>query len=144
MKTPQPRPRSASRPASLRSRITNGKELLPGIDQRSPQVRRYRDVLAALISDRGGLDQLSEARLHLCRRFAAQVLLAEEMEARLCSGQPIDIAEHCAISNTLGRLAGRIGLSRAMKAVPNLQDYIAAHDAAQQQPEETDADAAEE
>jgi hypothetical protein len=37
-----------------RTRITNGKELLPGIDGRSLWARRFRDVLALHLSDLGG------------------------------------------------------------------------------------------
>ena len=34
-----------------KSRITNGSALLPGVDGRSPWVRRCKDVIAAHLSD---------------------------------------------------------------------------------------------
>jgi hypothetical protein len=42
---------------TARSRLTNGKELLPGVDGRSLWARRFRDVLALHLSDLGGEGQ---------------------------------------------------------------------------------------
>src|SRR5262249_40262216 len=55
-----------SRTASLakptaRSRVTNGRELLPGVDGRTLWVRRFRDVLALHLNDLGGESSTSEA-----------------------------------------------------------------------------------
>jgi hypothetical protein len=45
-----------------RSRIINGRGLLPDVDHRSTWVRRFRDVLATIVtSDLGGGDNCSEA-----------------------------------------------------------------------------------
>jgi hypothetical protein len=108
-----------------RSRITNGAERLPGIDGRSAVARRYRDLCAALIGDAAGIERCSEARLQLIRRFAAVSVIAEAMEAKLANGEAIDIAEHCALSSTLVRLASRIGIDRRSKTLPTtLADYI--------------------
>jgi hypothetical protein len=110
---------------TARSRVSNGADLLPGIDGRSATARRLRDIYFALASDQGGADRLSEARQQLCRRFAAAACLAENMEARLARGEPIDIAEHSLLSSTLVRLAQRIGIDRrARNIVPHLRDYL--------------------
>lgn len=115
----------ASRKAAARSRVTNGRELLPGIDGRSATARRYRDILAALATDQGGTDHLSEARAQLCRRFAAAAVLAEGMEARLAAGEIIDLAQHALLSSTLVRLAQRIGVDRRARDItPSLRDYL--------------------
>jgi hypothetical protein len=108
-----------------RSRVTNGADLLPGIDGRSPTYRRYRDLVAAMVADLGGI-ALSEARMQLVRRFAASAVLAEAMEARLVKGEPVDIMEHSQLASTQVRLASRIGLERMPKDVTpaTLQDYI--------------------
>ena len=37
-----------------RSAITNGTQLLPFVDERSAYARRFKDILAELISDQGG------------------------------------------------------------------------------------------
>ena len=53
----------ADRKVYARSRLTNGKDLLPNIDGRSLIARRYRDICSAIAADQGGIDQLSEARI---------------------------------------------------------------------------------
>jgi hypothetical protein len=87
--------------------------------------RRYRDIATQIVSDAGGLDRCSEARLQLIRRFAAAAVLAEQLEARLANGEPIDIQEHAHLTSTMTRVAQRIGVERRPKTiVPTLADYI--------------------
>ena len=50
--------------------------------------------------------------MQLCRRFAAQSVLAEALEARLTNGEEVKIEEHPTISSTLVRLASRLGIDR--------------------------------
>jgi hypothetical protein len=118
------RPTSTVRSPTNRSRITNGRELLPGVDGRSAVARRYQDIVASLTSDAGGDAGMFEARRQLIRRFAALAVLAENLEAQLAVGEPIDLAEHCAISSTLVRLATRLGINRTAKLVTPLRDYL--------------------
>jgi hypothetical protein len=118
---------SVIRKPLARSRVSNGTDVLPGIDARSKLARRFRDIAAQLAADQGGADHLSEARLQLVRRFAAASCLAEAMEAKLVSGEAIDLQEHATLCSTLVRLAGRIGIDRRSKDVtPMLRDYIEA------------------
>jgi len=122
-----PRQRGALTPRSLsnRSRVSNGKEILPGIDQRSQVARRYHDIASAIAVDQGGADRLSETRLQLVRRFAAAAVLAEQLEARLANGEQINITEHAHLSSTLCRLAMRIGINRVAKNVtPSLSEIL--------------------
>lgn len=105
--------------------MSNGKEILPGIDQRSQVARRYHDIASAIAVDQGGADRLSETRLQLVRRFAAAAVLAEQMEARLANGEQIPITEHALLSSTLCRLAQRIGINRVAKNVtPSLSEIL--------------------
>ena len=118
---PQPVPL----PSRNRSRLTNGKDLLPGVDQRSAMARRFRDLVAQIIADQGGLDRLSEARLQLIRRFAAASVLAEEIEGQMANGQQIDLAQHSLLCSTLVRIAQRIGIERRSKNItPSVRDYL--------------------
>jgi hypothetical protein len=116
----------ARRKAYARSRLTNGKDLLPNIDGRGVIARRYRDICSAIAADQGGLDQLSEARLQLIRRYAACCVLAEDMESRLVGGAPIDITEHSRLTLTMVRVAQRIGLDRVPRDItsPLLADLL--------------------
>lgn len=60
------RSKSVAKP-SARSRVSNGKDLfLDGVDGRSVLARRYRDILAQLVSDVGG--DPSEAQSLIVRR----------------------------------------------------------------------------
>jgi len=118
--------RLVSRKAPARSRVSNGNDVLPGIDGRARISRRYRDICAAIASDQGGAAYMSEARMQLIRRFAASAVLAEQMESRLANGETIDINEHATLSSTLVRLAQRIGIDRRAKDVtPSLADIAA-------------------
>jgi hypothetical protein len=110
-----------------RARLSNGTQgcVLPGIDQRSAVARRFRDVIAAVVSDLGGPSNVTELRLHLIRRFAAIVVQVESMEARMAEGHEIDVSRHNKSSSVMARLAHRIGLRRVSKNVtPVLRDYL--------------------
>jgi hypothetical protein len=111
--------------AQARSRLSNGREVLPNVDGRSLVARRYRDILCAVASDQGGSKQLSEARLQLIRRFSATAVLAEQMEARLARGEQIDIQEYSLVVSTMVRVAQRIGIDRVPRDVaPSLAEYL--------------------
>ncbi len=115
-----------------RSRVSNGRDVLPDIDGRSAIARRYRDIMSAILADQGGADRCSESRKQLIRRFAAAAVLAEKMESRLANGENIDIGKHSVLSSTLVRLAQRIGIERVPRDVsPTLAEYLARHPAGQ-------------
>ncbi len=105
------------RKPTARSRVSNGKDLLPDVDGRSIIARRYRDIMSAIVIDQGSPDRISEARLQLIRRFAAAAVLAEAMESKLARGEQIDISEHALLCSTLVRVAQRIGINRVPKNV---------------------------
>jgi hypothetical protein len=105
--------------AEARSRVSNGEDILPGVDGRSTIARRYRDISCAMLADMGGAEMCSESRLQLVRRFSAAAVLAEQMEATLANGGEIDIAEHCQLASTMVRLATRLGIERVPRDVTN-------------------------
>jgi hypothetical protein len=112
---PRTRPRRVSLKAhgQARSRVSNGKVILPGlIDGRSEIARRYRDISSAIVTDMGGADHCSESRKQLIRRFSAAAVLAEQMESKLANGEEIDAGVHCQLSSTMVRIAHRIGIAR--------------------------------
>jgi len=116
-RSPADNGRQPPRKPTARSRVSNGRDVLPDIDGRSCIARRYRDIMSAILVDQGGADQCSESRKQLIRRFAAAAVLAEQLEARLANGEQIDIAEHSTLSSTLVRLAQRIGTNRVARDV---------------------------
>jgi hypothetical protein len=70
--------------AEAHCRITNEVTELANADRRTVIGTRFRDVCAAIVSNMGGVDHCSEARLQLARRFSA---LAQQMEAALAKGE---------------------------------------------------------
>lgn len=108
-----------------KSRVSNGTELLPGVDGRTSLAKRYRDIASQIIVDQGGEDRLAEARLQLIRRFSAAAVLAEQMEARMVLGEQIDINLHALLTSSLVRVASKIGINRrAKEIVPTLKHYL--------------------
>ena len=123
--TTRRQPAASVRKPTVRSRVTNGADILAGIDQRSAVARRYRDLVAAAAADMGGVDRCSEARLQLIRRFAALSVQAEAMEAQLANGADIDITEYSQLTSTLVRVVTRLGINRiARNVTPALRDYL--------------------
>jgi hypothetical protein len=123
-----PRSRSWLNPKKnghAKSAVSNGRDVLPGVDGRSIIARRFADIASAIVVDQGGPDNLSETRIQLIRRFAASAVLAEQMEAKLANGVQIDIAEHVYLTSTLCRVASRIGINRIARDVsPTLADIL--------------------
>ena len=118
---------TAARKVYARSRVSNGRDLLPGIDGRSTVARRYRDIASAILADQGGADACSEARKQLVRRFAAAAVLAERLEGALARGEQIDTGEHATLSSTIVRIASRIGIDRrACDITPSVAEYLEA------------------
>jgi hypothetical protein len=95
------------------------------IDGRTRVAKRYKEICRALARDQGGPERMSEARAQLIRRFAATSVLAEQLEAKLASGEVICVQEHALLCSSLVRLAQRIGISRVPRSVvPTLHDYL--------------------
>ena len=111
-----PRRTNDDRVGLLRSRVTNHKDLLPNLDGRSSSARRFRDLVAAFISDSAGIENVSEIRLNLIRRLAATVVAAETMEARMIDGEDVDIAT-LELASTTVRISSRLGLERRSRDV---------------------------
>jgi hypothetical protein len=122
MPATSPKPTPIKRTAA--SRITNGSEVLAGVDGRSAMVRRYRDILGQLVDDMGG--DPSEAQLQIGRRAAALSVWCEDKDAAAANGEPLDIATYTTASNALRRLLADLGLERrARNVTPTLAQYAA-------------------
>jgi hypothetical protein len=99
-----------------RSRISNGSAVfLEGVDGRSVLARRYRDILASLVSDMGG--DPSEAQSLIARRSATLAVWCELAETAMAKGDNLDIAEFTTAANALRRLLSDLGLERRARDV---------------------------
>jgi hypothetical protein len=110
------------------SRITNGKALLPGVDGRSPWVRRCKDVIAAHIADLGGSDNCSEAERSIIRRAAVLTTELERMEAVFAvagEASPEQLDIYARVAANMRRMLESIGLQRRARTIgPTLGELI--------------------
>lgn len=118
----------ALREPTARSRITNGRELLPGVNGNDPWVRRFHDLNALHISDLGGSDTASNAEKALVRRAACLIVECERMEVQFAAEgeapqRQLETYQRCV--NTLRRTLQTLGLERRAKEVPDLAAYLA-------------------
>ena len=109
-----------------RSKIGNGSDVLPNVDGRSMIIRRFKEISNALAIDSGGVDQCSESRLQLIRRFSACAVLAEQMEARLANGENISIERHALLVSSMVRITRQLGINRVAKNITGLGELLRA------------------
>jgi hypothetical protein len=116
-----------------RSRVTNGGALIPGIDGRSPWLRRARDLIAAHLSDLGGEENTSTAERSLVRRAAVLAVELELLEKKFAlagGAQPSDLDLYIRASGGLRRLFEGINLRREARDItPTLEDIVREHEA---------------
>jgi hypothetical protein len=113
----------APRPLTVRSALTNDPLLLRGVDGRSMEARRYRDVAIALADDLGGQDKLSEPSKILVRQAAAMTVQVEALQSKIVSGEDVNLEQLTRLSNVLGRTLARLGL-RKPRAKQSVHDNI--------------------
>jgi hypothetical protein len=130
LNSPTDRPAVARQKDPQRSRVTNGTALLPGVDGRSPWVRRAKDIIAAHLSDLGGEDNTSAAERSIVRRASIMTVELERLEAKFAmaggaSAADLDLYQRTA--GNLRRLLEAVGLQRRARDVtPTLSEYLAA------------------
>ena len=108
---------SVAKPSkTTRSAIANGSRLhVVEVDGRSAEARRFRDILAEIVSDLGGSDTLSEGQRQLSRRAAMLSVEAERMEAASIAGEAFDLSAYGSLTDQLGRCFNRLGLRRVAR-----------------------------
>jgi hypothetical protein len=103
-----------------RSRVTNGTELLPGLDGRSLLARRFRDLIAQHTMDLGGESNVSQAQLSLIRRAAALTVELERWETRFADddgAKPLALDQYQRCLNSLRRVLESLGLERKSRDI---------------------------
>jgi hypothetical protein len=111
------------RKAPARSAVTNGKAF-PGVDGRSRHARRYYDLCADLACDLGG--NLSTAEMAIVRQSSALTVRAEELQAAICRGEPVNTDDAVRLANASARLLAALRSKRRLHepaAVP-LRDRL--------------------
>jgi hypothetical protein len=120
----------ATAPRSLtnRSQITNDPFRLPGLDKRSPAGRRFRDLVAELSAELGGVDTLGRSALELVRQAAMDVMRTENLQAALMRGESVNDEELTRAGNSATRSLKCLGIRRERHdRTPSLADILAEH-----------------
>jgi hypothetical protein len=109
---------AAVRPKSRqKSRITNGSALLPGVDGRSPWIRRCKDVIASHLSD---APDASAAERSIIRRASVLTVELERMERQFAlagEANPAQLDLYARVAANLRRLLEAVGLERRARAL---------------------------
>jgi hypothetical protein len=113
--------------ATNRSAVSNRSRLLDGIDGRSANARRFRDICRSYEAEAGGI--VSEVERDLIRQAAGLTLRAEQLQAAMVRGEEIDNDQLIRISSTAKRVLDAITAKaanrKAVPAVNALADHIA-------------------
>jgi hypothetical protein len=103
------------RPANNRARVSNEISLLNGVDGRSAEARRYRDLIASLAADLGGdPNKLSESVKALIRQTAAAVVVSERIQAQIVRDEVVDLEQATRVANTASRCLARLAAMRKL------------------------------
>jgi hypothetical protein len=94
------------------------------VDGRSVVGRTLRDRLRGLVSDLGGLTNLSYQELSLCKRITHLERLLERQESILAHSGSVDLNCYYSAINTLSGLFSKIGMKRRARKIQSLEDYL--------------------
>jgi|SRR5579871_4330480 len=106
-----------------RSRVTNGSQLLIGVDGRSPRARRFRDLVRAYEAE---FEVTTELDRGLIRQAALLTLKSEQLQAAVVNGEAVDTEILTNLSGQIRRLLGDLRRKAALgqTASPSLQDHL--------------------
>lgn len=99
-----------TRKPTARSAITNGSRLLAGLDGRSSEARRYRDLCAGFADALAGEGALTEAQRVAVRRAAELTVIAEQQRARALRGEPVDPLALVRLEGMVARAVRALGI----------------------------------
>ena len=118
---------TAERSPTVRSRVTNGKQLLANVDGRTADARRYRDLCLSLANDLGGAAGLTEAQRALGAVQAAMIVQSEKLQGAVLRGELVDVEQLTRLANAATRILSRLGIQRQRRnSTPSLHEYLAA------------------
>jgi hypothetical protein len=123
---PATAPRPYKAPTHRRERRTDGGIPLPrGADGRTVSARRYRQLVESIQADLGG--NLSTVDIALVRQGACLTLAAEQIQADVAAGRPIDADALVRVSSEARRILETLrSKATANKPTgPTLADYLA-------------------
>src|SRR5277367_6473666 len=115
---------AVERSPRLRSRVSNGSKMVAGVDGRSVEARRYRDITMALADDLGGASHLTTAQGALVRQAAAMIVQSEKLQGEVLRGEVVDCEQLTRLANAATRILSRLGLKRTVVHPPSRLDTM--------------------
>lgn len=102
--SPAERARTAAVPRNNRSAVSNGSRVANGIDLRSREGRRWRDLVLHYLSETGGRHDA------LCKQAASLIIQRERLDSMLARGEPVDTLDLVRLCGAINRTLARLGL----------------------------------
>jgi hypothetical protein len=116
-------------PRNLRARVTNESRMLVGIDGRSAEARRFKDLVDGFADALGGEAALTEAQRVAVRRAAELTVLSEQTRTRALRGEPVDPLALCRLEGMTARAVRALGIGRPSQRMPSLDEHLRAVEA---------------
>jgi hypothetical protein len=96
------------------------------LDGRTTSARLYDKLIADVVADLGGLDQIGQIEQGLIIAYVASRLGVESHAAKIVAGAPVDWSEFAGTASTMIRAAARLKPWRRLRDVtPTLSEYVA-------------------
>ena len=87
--------------------VTNGRKLVAGLDGRSAEARRYKDLCLSLAGDLGGTSVMGAGQTALVRQAAAMIVQSEKLHGAVLRGEVIDTEQLTRLANAATQSSGR-------------------------------------
>ncbi|GJD58254.1 hypothetical protein [Methylobacterium dankookense] len=117
--------RLPQRDPRARTRLTNGKTLFLGeVDGRTEIGRRYGDLIADLMAERGGQAAMELHQIEAIRTYAGLAIQRDLLHSRIAAGERVDTEELGQIGDRMDRQARRMGPPLAPER-KSLREHVA-------------------
>lgn len=113
-----------------RSAMANGDTLITGVDARSAEARRFRDLCISFAEPLGGFTGLAEHDAALVRHASALTMQSEQMQRQAVRGEPVDTEQLVRITNALTRTLNSLAARHKPAEAPSLREHLARRAAA--------------
>jgi hypothetical protein len=116
------------RPFRTRAAVSNGTRIYPkGVDGRSAEARRFKDLVSSFAASLGGEGALTEAERALIRNATLLTLQSERLQAVFVAGREVNSEELTRLANSSARVLAALRIKHERKeAAPTLPQYLAA------------------
>lgn len=107
-----------------RSKITNQPARLAGIDGRSSDARRRRDLILTYTDALGGADKVSAATVNDIVRAVDLVIIAEQARAKALRGADVDLGDLTRLEGAADRAVRRLAIKPGAAPAMTLAEHL--------------------